>query len=270
MITLGTKYLDYGLTGGVFLVLTLVLFGPPDATSLVTSLNALKAMLSANELDRFDTLIDAVIASFLVVCLFATGLILDLTGAILVAWEGNVLRVHLVRNRGWIEPMLAKYQDYLGEDIAQFLSIPIASWRFWERRFWRYSRDEGVFKGLTVIPQMRRIEGILLSHLLLNSDHDKVGFILDQLRTCRLARAVSSGTYIMTIVSPIVLGYRLFENEDFIHSLLVLVLVIVGLLLSIFVVQRAYSRFCASLFSSIYVLEKADERQQSLPADSAK
>jgi hypothetical protein len=212
----------------------------PAALAMLENFNFQK-YLPPGEAKALETLLNGIFASLFVVCVFATGLLLDLVGSILVFWEADVFRKHIKRNKAWIGQLLAKYEEFLGEDMNQFLTYP----NFWKRMDPRLG-----LRPLSLIAPFGRIESVLLSHLLLTADPTKIEMLMDQLRTCRIARAVSSGLFILSIVfayMPMLEGHF---DWSFLPPLLV------GLLLSVFIVRRAYSKFCSSLFSLLFVLAR--------------
>ena len=243
MLSLGARYLDYGLTGGFFLFVGTTLFGwlyPAAALALV---DAFWKILPTGEVKALETSLNGLFASLVIVCVFATGLLLDLLGSLLVFFEADVFVKHLRRNKGWIGPLVAKYEEFLGEDLNQFLTFP---------NFWKRMNPRLGLRPFRLIAPFGRIESILLSHLLLTADHTKLGMVMDQARTCRIARALSSGLYVLAGVfyytAPIG-GHRPLE-------LSVVAIALVGPLLSTFIVRRAYSKFCSSLFSYLFVLSR--------------
>jgi hypothetical protein len=240
VISLGARYLDYGLTGGFFLFVGIAVFGWFHPAATLAMLDDFQKVLPAGEAKALETLLNGIFASLFVVCVFATGLLLDLVGAILVVWEADVFLKHLKRNKVWIGQLVAKYEEFLGEDMNQFLTLPNG----WKRMDPRLG-----LRPLMLIAPFCRIESILLSHLLLTADRTKLEMVMDQVRTCRIARAVSSGLYVFSIVF-----FFMAISGGHIVDWRIFAIFLVGLLLSVFIVRRAYSKFCSSLFSLLFVL----------------
>jgi hypothetical protein len=245
MINLGARYIDYGLTGGFFLFLGIAMIGWYHPAAVLMMLENLQKNLPAGEAKAFETLLNGIFASLFVVCVFATGLLLDLVGSLLslAFFEADVFVRHLKRNKAWIGQLLAKYEEFLGSDVNQFLTFP---------NLWKPSVDPRLtFRRYRLIAPFDRIESILLSHLLLTADPTKLELVMDQVRTCRVARAVSSGLVLLSVVfsqMPVIEGVHRFDWR-------VLAISIIGLVLSAFIVRRAYSKFCSSLFSLLFVLQ---------------
>src|SRR6266513_3094545 len=86
-------------------------------------------ILPTGEAKALETLLNGIFASLFVVCVFATGLLLDLVGSLLVLLEADVFLKHLKRNKAWIGQLLAKYEEFLGQDMNEILSFP----SFWKR-----------------------------------------------------------------------------------------------------------------------------------------
>jgi hypothetical protein len=244
VINLGARYLDYGLTGGFFLFVGMAVFGWFHPAAAHAMLDNFQKILPAGEVKALETLLNGIFASLFVVCVFATGLLLDLVGSILVLFEADVFLKHLKRNKAWIGQLVARYEEVLGEDMNQFLTFP---------KVWKRMLDPRVgLRPLMLIAPFGRIESILLSHLLLTADRTKLEMVMDQVHTCRIARAVSSGLYLLTIFFAMmaITGSLKFDRSIFAIALIFLL----GLLLSTFIVRRAYSKFCSSLFSLLFVL----------------
>jgi hypothetical protein len=232
MISLGARYVDYGLTGGFFLFVALAVFGwhhPEAVSAILDKLPELQKKLPVSE---------TVLASFFVVCVFATGLLLDLVGSLAFVWELGIFRKYLNRNKEWIGQIVAKYEEFLGEDINL-----ISTTNFWDLRIRR--------QPVMLVAPFNRIESILISHLVLTADPTRLELVMDQMRTYRIARAVSSGLFVLSVAFYFI---PLIEGRDTAWS--VLAIYIVGFSLSIFMVRRAYSKLCSSLFSLLFVLQK--------------
>jgi hypothetical protein len=267
MISLGSQYLDYGLTGGFFIFLAGAMLITFDTASTIAAINQLKSLTTSVSAAGLETTINGLIASLFVVCLFAVGLILDLFGSIFVAWEVSVFSGHFHRNKAWLEPLLERYRDYLRDDLTRFMGKPpikLLSFR------WRDVKAQLAFQALRSFPQMRRVEGILTSHLLLTTDREKTETMLDQLRTCRLARAVASGTMLFTFPYVFWKGIdvsrsvRSIQTDEELKAVLLTAVAILAVLfatlfLSLFIVRQSYSKFCHTLFSSLFILGKQVE-----------
>ena len=154
MISLGARYIDYGLTGGFFLFVAMAVFGWYHPAAVPAMLVNFQKNLPAGETKALETLLNGIFASLFVVCVFATGLLLDLVGSLLIVWELDVFQKHLKRNKAWIEQLLAKYEEFLGEDMNQVLKLP---------NFWKQLDPRLGLRPLMLIAPFGRIESILLS-----------------------------------------------------------------------------------------------------------
>jgi hypothetical protein len=250
---LGTRYIDYGLTGGLFILVAIFLYESLPQEIALPSLGALRESLD-KALPGSPDFVNTLLTTLLVICVFAIGLLLDLIGSVLVAWEAAVFRRHLLRNREWILPVFDEYRLFLGDDVQEFLAVRKPSI---QKAFSLRSQP------LAVVPQFNRLQSVLLAHLLLLTDPSKVEVVLDQLHTCRVARAVSSGLYILAILFWFFSwGYGVYSGVKywFLDNLPILVFFVCSMVLSGFVINRAYSRYCASLFSFVFVLSKQTSR----------
>ena len=250
MISLGVRYIDYGLTGGLFLFVGMAVFGwyhPAAVQAMLGNFQDFRNQLNPAQAGALDTLLNGIFAPLFVVGVFATGLLLDLFGSLLVLFDARIFLRHLKRNKVWIGQLVAKYEEFLGEDMDQFLTLP-NTWKLFSS--WE---DKG---GLFLTP-FGRIESILLSHLLLTADPPKLEMLMDQVRTCRIARAVASGL----ILLPVVLSFMqasVGQTSGWGYWAILLA----AWVLCFFIVSTAYSKFCSSLFSLLFVLLRTS------PADS--
>jgi hypothetical protein len=190
LLNLGTRYLDYGLTGGFFLFLGLAIFVGLDSTAAVSVLDVLQKTLRADETKGFETLLTGIFTSLFIVCVFAIGLLLDLVGSISPAWEAETFRQHLNRNKQWIRPLVGGYAEYLNDDVDRMLE---AKRLFGFEQYKKMFNFKYQFRQLTNIAAVRRLEGILIAYLLITADAQRTKFVLDQFHTYRIARAVSMG-----------------------------------------------------------------------------
>jgi hypothetical protein len=255
VISLGARYVDYGLTGGLFLFVGMAVFGWVNVDTAVSILKCLQKLASTSNSEGFGALFTGIFTSFFVVCIFATGLLLDLVGSLLIYWELDLFRKQLERNKGWVGPLLEKYSEFLHEDVKRFLTVPPT---YIERMRASLSPRQS-WLMLTSVGSFRRIENILLSHLLITVDRARIEFVMDQLRTCRIARAVSSGICLLVVLGVYA---KIFidipgGNQQLLFALFVYgVLLISGVTLSGFIVRSSYSKYCSSLFASLFVVLK--------------
>jgi hypothetical protein len=245
MISLGARYIDYGLTGGFFLFVALAVFGwhhPEVMSALLKNFQEYQGKLSAGEMKALETLANGVFASLFVVCIFATGLLLDLFGSLLGIWELDIFRKYVKRNKEWIGQLTAKYAEFLGEDF-NLISTKSTVWQ-------RLDLRTG-FHPLLLTAPFNRIESILISHLLLTADPARLELLMDQMRTCRIARAVSLGVLVLSVATYVI---PTIEGRHI--GLSVLAIYFVGFALSVVMVRRAYSKLCSGLFSLLFVLQR--------------
>ena len=240
MISLGTRFADYGLTGGFFLLVSLALFGwllPAEACSLVSSLKIALGSNTFNAPTILSTFIAGVFAGAFIVVVFFLGLLLDLLGS-RVLWERKIFRKELRRGKQWISPVLNMYEEFLGTDFERLIEGK-------ERRH-------------------VRVQSIILSHILLRVEPAKLEILSDQFRRWRVARAISNGLLVLSmgvgavlVVSPFVC----FELER--GRAWTAIFVGVGfIVLSWFLTRQTYYSYCLSLFSLLFSLSKTDRSGQ--------
>ena len=275
MISLGNRYTDYGLTGGFFLFLLGALFiwlMPIEASALLDIAHVKWTEKLSLFPKALEPIFVSICAAIFIICVFFAGLFLDLLGSILVLWEADVFRKHLVRGKTWILPILEQYEEFLGDDVNRVITefdYPFSksefkrvfgSFAFWKARNRKaFSKDQK--QSLTrfrLIKPFSRIQSVLLSHIIFNSEPGKLEVLTDQLRLCRISRAISSGIFVLVIVAYILQIISLVNGNVLIGNFPnILVVITIFMVLSVFFTVRAYSRFCLSLFSLVLVMSKS-------------
>jgi hypothetical protein len=278
LITLGTRFVDYGLTGGTIVFFSIGLIGwfNPGAGSAVFGLiHAVQNSVATELPSFFESVLGPIMIAFFVVSVFLVGFILDLIGSVFVVWEMNIFRKNLESNQRWIKPVLNKYKVFLGDDMERLLTQfgdPLSkeelkeSFRifvFWRGENWKtfWKNMKRGFLRLRLIKPFNRLQNILFSHLLFHIEHAKLETLSDQLRICRIARAISTGLYLQASLALLAVNLKditTYTLGSWVEFGLALALSIIGIGLATFMTVRAYSRFCSNLFSLVFVLSKAN------------
>jgi hypothetical protein len=167
MITLGSRYVDYGLVGGLFLILNgailAILGNTPD-----TRLSPLLASLIGDaEMPKvFESTFNTVMVSILVVIVFASGLLLDLLGSILAVHEMRIFVSQFRRNETWARPLLQSYAEFIKDDVERL--IEAQPYSFYQEYTWTAltSSLRRLILTFKSFGRLNRIEGVLISHLI--------------------------------------------------------------------------------------------------------
>ena len=105
MFGTGARFAEYGITGGFFILLQLLILGwavPGGVSSAVQLTAALMAGLDGKDLAPLFPAIQSLSVALALLSVFITGLLLDLIGSFFWMWEARLFRFHLIRNGKWI------------------------------------------------------------------------------------------------------------------------------------------------------------------------
>lgn len=262
MIGLGSRFADYGLTGGFFVFTqfsALWWIFPELAAARFT---AVTGFVSA----RVDALppaahpaFSSLLVALAVVSIFFVGLLLDLMGSFLVIWEAQIFKKHLDKNEEWFPQFVQENGTYIQSDYERIKADIIgpresfrrsfAFFRFWKRDAWQraYGEQRRVWRLIGALRSFRRLENLLIAHVLAASGASNLDWLGDQLRLCRTSRAISASIVILALeVSWLTLA------ETSAQPWVGIITQYAAMALSLFVTVRAYSRFCTTLFSLTY------------------
>jgi hypothetical protein len=293
VISLGARFADYGLTGGLFLVAGTALlawFFPGDLYPL---LSMFQFSLDSNVPPFIESSMISISIASMIVVIFFIGLMLDLLGSVFILHEAAIFREELGLGERWVRSMLNPYDQFISDDLDYLFvefagpgELKVARRRlrvFWKPKNWLAYL--AVFKRGTLRPRVMkafsRLESVMLSHLVLNAEPTKLTMLFDQHRLCRVARAIAGGLVMLIVIilfTYLLSTLALFNIMDFGNSPLtsrtraLQAILLVGplMLLSIFVTKRSYLRYCRSLFALVFVLSKttAAVRGSKLPMHS--
>ena len=283
VFSLGTRFAEYGVTGGLFLFAQVVLFawlapqwseaafaGFADAAHM--RLDSLPAELKPTGV--------SVLAALSIVSLFATGLLLELLGSVGVMWEAYIFKRHLQRGKEWLGPFFEEHRLFVADDFGRMVNEfgdpmgkeelvnTLRLFQFWKRSVWEVaSKDlKRGFSRIGLLASFARLQSILLSHLLVKLDRPKLETLLDEYRLCRVSRSVGTGLFLLYIEAFLILGLAIINVDEAAISRMPLaaIVMLLVLLASLFIITRPYARFSLSLFSLVFLLRGS---QQNAPAD---
>jgi hypothetical protein len=267
MFGTGTRFAEYGITGGFLIVTQIVMLGwlVPDgpAYAAVVFGNLFTAISAAVPAPAQPALQSLVVALALL-SVFITGLLLDLVGSYSLAGEARLFRYHLIKNRRWVSQLIeTELSNYAG-DYARFLRIErrfdvpsdrrkfiagLALWRSDVRRTWRRSRLCSLRR---MQKTFRRLEAGLVARIVASGT--KTDLLVEQLSVCRMARAIVVALMLMAVEAWSFAFWLSFRSngEEAGYILLWQMLPTVVTVVGVFISNAAYSRLCLLLFSLLY------------------
>ncbi len=289
MIGLGSRFAEYGLTGGFFVfgqVCVFAWFFPEIAGDLFSSIVAvLPARLDHALPKAAHPAFSSLLVALALVSIFFIGLLLDLIGSVIAVWEAGIFKKELDVNTGWFAKFVETTGDQSRVDYEriQSMSVTVAELvrryvrsyfalvvRFWRLDLWRtwfaeLSRTRRQIDALgsdRALGSYHRLETLLMAYVLVSSGASSLDWLADQLRLCRTSRAVSASLLVLGSQVSISIWVSLASPPPSARSFDPLILLpqfVIGVLffLCIFITHRAYSRFCATLFSLAYAYHRS-------------
>lgn len=274
MISLGAKFADYGLTGGFAVcgqAALLSWLAPGTTRSIIECVTKALATFFQDLPPGLVTPVSAFLTAVAIISIFFLGLVLELIGSIAVLVEVYVFRSHLKLHRPWLSELLANYGSATVKDVDRIVSEFgqttgtgkewRGAWRgiaFWSRssrqkiaQAWRRAT-----RRFRLLRPFSRIQALLLSYVLAADSAPRLDLLRDHLQLCRVSRAVSAVLFVCSLEVFVGFYRRIFTRPEPSWSLmfgsLCLALALMGL--SRFLTQKAYGRFCDSLFAHVLVL----------------
>lgn len=266
MFGTGTRFAEYGITGGFFIVTQIVMFGwlVPDGPAYVAIVfGSFFTTISTAVPTPAQPALQSLVVALALLSVFIAGLLLDLVGSYSIVDEASLFRDHLIKNRLWVSKLIETELSNYAHDYAFFLRIErtlnapsgwrksiasLALWRADVRRAWRRSRFGSVRR---MQKPFLRLEAGLIARIVASGT--KTDLLVEQLSVCRMARAIVVALTLMLIevavfVVPVSFWLKSEGNYFFLAQLLSPVFTWV----SVFISKAAYSRLCLILFSLLY------------------
>ena len=199
-------------------------------------------------------------AALAIAGVFFTGLLLDVASAYFVRIEGQIFTKNLIRNKGWLEPMLQDYSTYLGDDYDYLC-----------RQSAPGGEQKDGFSGLLrhwrkFARSYRRLQALLLSYVRVFSNKEALESLSEQMLLWRTSRAIA---VTMIIVALEILGsflvfsfYSIYYNQPhlwgswFTSYVIALVSFVVGWGGGLLLQKSAYTQMCDQLFALAYATTK--------------
>jgi hypothetical protein len=283
MISLGSKFADYGLTAG-FMICTQFALLFWVAPNTLHSILVASAMATRSYLELLPNSLaaaaSAVLATFAIISIFFVGLLLELIGSVAIIWEVRVFKQQLERNHQWLATFLEPYGQGAKEDfdrlMSEFGDVGKEEWleigrmlRFWKRSAWAimFNQSEQVFRRFKLLRPFSRLQSLLLSYILAADSPPRLDFLRDHLHLCGISRAISACLYILALELVVFGNVQLHSHGLSISYFAASLLGLLMCFLAIFLPVKAYARFCDSLFSLALVLYRRMNREVSLEED---
>jgi hypothetical protein len=298
MFGTGTRFAEYGLTGGFFILLQLLVLEwmfPGGAVYVLQFLATLYANIAAKNFEPIYPAIQSLLVALTLLSVFITGLLLDLIGAVLVMWEARDFRTHLLQNGSWVTPFIeAELPDYKSDYEIFFTLLDQLSPRDWWGRpesyaFWKWSVLRQAFRrapipisGIRKTQQaFRRLEAALIAKLVVVGV--KTDFLSEQMSICRMSRAITFTIFITSLEVFCAVLYRILYQLSLglelgslpsVGRLFFVILPAPGITIfagafAIIIARAAYSRFCTLLFSQVYSSARLHARAEDAGQISA-
>ncbi|MEO6563834.1 MAG: hypothetical protein ABIN99_12450 [Nitrosospira sp.] len=291
MLSLGSKFAHYGVTGGFLLFAQFFLFSiafPEHSHSIFANASANIAELLSLIPESLETGITAIFAVIFILMCFLVGLILEMLGSLIAVAEALILSRNLKRYKGCLIPILSAVSTLAIKDLeeieAKFSETTekeqqlrtLSFYRtFWKKAAWQavYENRKRLFSRIKIVAPCSRIEALLVSYSLASNKASIVDLLRDKLHLCSISRAISATLFIIFIE---ILFYPLlsvfthtphllsvFEHDLFVFGIWCY-LSMTLMLLSFFLPYKAYSRFCDTLFSMV-LIESRDYTKSRSP-----
>jgi hypothetical protein len=276
MFGTGSRFAEYGITGGFFILSQLLVLGwaiPGGVGAAFQLSTALLADLNHRDLAPLFPAIQSLSVALALLSVFIIGLLLDLTGGIFVLWEARLFRVHLIRNRNWIVRLIEADLPDRKRDYVRFLTLldsisprRLGSYFYSPFRFLRASerrrRSRNSFRLVRRMQQaFRQLEASLIAKVVVAGV--KTDLLGEQTSISRMSRAITFAIFLsgfeVYLVTFLPLTWR-GDFADLFSFRLVFwfagLLPVFAVLFAVIIGRAAYSRFCLILFSQVYAISR--------------
>jgi hypothetical protein len=243
-MNISPRFTEFGMTGAFFLIsqLAVLVFLSPSADS--TSFNHhWSAVLDAFQGSLPKVLqesSDSLVTVIGVICIFITGLILDLIGSYFAFLEIIIFSRHIQRNRVWFDVLAAQFPERIQNEYLDFrdrfgegfvVTLP----KLWER--------------IWLSPAYKNLQSFLFSYVQVFSSVSQM--LDDNMHLWRTSRAISTTLLILAVEV-----FLFTTSSDRIQLLYFLLFFGVSALITL----RSYSRLCFTLFSLACVTHEKQSR----------
>ena len=264
---LGSRFAEYGLTGGFFWMCQLLVIATTTQTGTWQMFAQAPFVLPPGTSSPFATVFTSLLGALAIVAVFVAGLLLDLLAAYFTNLEISVFLRHLARNRSWLDPLVAEHGQYCQGDYdalavlrdqslstSEQFRVGFAGFAVWnevKRRKFSQALSNS-FAQWRLIEPYQRFLSFLSSYVVVRSE-SKLDVMTDQYYLWRAGRSVSVALVILYIEILIIAANRSFAAIGLWASLLAVVLPLALSCFAIAITLTTYSRLCYTLFSLAYV-----------------
>jgi len=287
---IGSRFTEYGLTGGFFWICQILFFTYTGQTKiLLSNLSTLQ-----RPPDWILPISSTAISALAIIAVFVAGLLLDLLAVYFRPVEMKVFHQHLVRNRDWLGRLIVDHKAYCETDYQEFErkfgGSPVAKDRrarfaislLWNReRRQQYAaarkRRREARKAWKGARPYERLWSFFASYVLVESGSSQLSLMVDQYYLWRTGRAVSTSLVIVLFevlfLEPWLSLFSAIRNtlskpvqfpppEPWYYATPRTFLLIALSTLSVMITKKIYSRLCFTLFALVYVTQ--DKRNVEL------
>src|ERR1041385_7119974 len=129
MFGTGTRFAEYGITGGFFLffhVLVICFFAPAEVLHQVEAVGLWCTELVSKMPAVAQPAFQSLLVALGLLSVFVTGLLLDLIGSIFMLAEARMFRVQTMKNAAWLGDVVGRqFPDY-ADDYRSFRLLALA------------------------------------------------------------------------------------------------------------------------------------------------
>jgi len=296
LMKISDRFLDYGLTGGFFWtvqIILLLIFYPTAWHSMATiAIGAIPQQLAGSA--------NAIFGALGIIAIFFTGALLDLFSPLYALPEMFTIRKHLISNKDWLKDEVIKYPSpkYDLEKMCIFQDDAIDNhndieWmcsvvngppkikhqnsylvfiRTYPRLYLKYK-----FLSLTekreLVQHCQNFIAFFNSYLLKRSDASQLESLMDQMHLWSTMRAFSSAISLLSLELLVLLAVKVISPPlPDLRSQIGIALA-VSLILIIFfhqkladyIISKSFSRLCTTMLSLVYLttIQESEEKPSS-------
>ncbi|MGH2496432.1 MAG: hypothetical protein ACRDIV_17170 [Ktedonobacteraceae bacterium] len=283
------RFLDYGLTGGFFLTVQVILFMHfvPQAWQGIS-------VMTATIPSALDGSINTILAALGIVTIFFTGALLDLFTPFHALAEMYEIRKHLILNNDWLQDAIIKSYTNLNMDLETLCilqkrdgDIDTLNSRKWlqavvkkrfkssaertlPQRVWQGFRDLSWIspEKRELVLTCQKLVAFFHSFIFINCDASQLEILVDRMHLWQTIRAFSTAITILSIEFIIFLwGSIILSLSQEPLQRMGIALFISLILIAIIdryarrLINKAFSRVCITLFSLVYLVSKKQSEQ---------
>ncbi len=244
-MNISPRFAEFGMTGAFFLIsqLGVIVFLSSHGEFTILSQHWATVIdtFHSNLPEALRKSSDSLVTVIGVICIFITGLILDLIGSYFAFLEIIIFSRHIQRNQVWLNVLtyqvpgnvLNDYREYRDRFGSGFIvSLP----RLWDR--------------VCLSREYRNLQAFLFSYVQVFSSVSSV--LDDNMHLWRTSRAIS--TTMLILAAEVIWVDALNDRFQFLYFLLIF-----GV--SALITLRSYSRLCFTLFSLASVTQEKQSKK---------